>query len=188
MNGRPPTVVVTGFGPFLDVADNPSSRIAAAVHGRTPGGVRVVGIPHLPVSYARAVADTVEAVRREGAVAVVGFGVARGARAPRVEDLARNQLDPGLADVDGVCRAAVADDPAAPAHLPLSGPSSRLAEALGIEVNPAHDAGGYVCNAWMYGVATALGAGVAVCFVHVPAEGLDPERVITALGELWGAR
>lgn len=180
------TVLVTGFGPFLDVADNPSSAIAAAVDGHRVGGVRVVGLPHLPVSYERAVAETVAAADREGAVAVVGFGVARGAMAPRVEDIASNRLDPSLTDVDGVSRAAVVDAADAPGRLPLSGPAARLASALGIAVNPLHDAGGYVCNAWMYGVGLELGGRMDVCFVHVPAAGIDPGRVLDAVAAVWG--
>ena len=43
-------VLVTGFGAFLDVDDNPSGRVARAVDGAEIEGLRIVGVT-LPVRY-----------------------------------------------------------------------------------------------------------------------------------------
>jgi pyrrolidone-carboxylate peptidase len=48
-----PVALVTGFGPFLDVVDNPSGALARALDGSRIGPWRVVGM-ELPVSTARA--------------------------------------------------------------------------------------------------------------------------------------
>jgi pyrrolidone-carboxylate peptidase len=57
---------------------------------------------------------------------------------------------------------------------------TRLAEALGATCSD--DAGGYVCNAWLHRVASTLA--VPVGFVHVPAEGLPPDRLLHGLSAL----
>ena len=55
----PRRALVTGFGPFLDVSDNPSGRIARAVNGARVDGLALHGL-ELPVRFldgpARAVA------------------------------------------------------------------------------------------------------------------------------------
>ena len=71
------TVLITGFGPFPGVADNPSARLARALDGRVVGGVRFVG-EVLPVSYRRAPAQTLRLAAAHKADAILGTGVARG--------------------------------------------------------------------------------------------------------------
>ena len=46
------------------------------------------------------------------------------------------------------------------------------------------DAGPYVCNAWLYGVLgglAATGRPIPAAFLHVTAEGMDPDRLAAAL-------
>lgn len=169
-------VLVHGFGPFLDVLDNPSARLARAVHGWSGSGVRVTG-EAMPVSYARAPALSIARARALGVDAVVGIGVARARDAVNVERVGRNRLGSASADVDGVCQAQV--DPAGPDVHPATLDPVALARALGGVVSD--DAGRYVCNAWLYAVAGALGPEMPVAFVHVPPAGLEPARLVGAL-------
>lgn len=163
-------ILLTGFGPFLDVADNPAARVVRALDGRRLAGETVIGRV-LPVSYRRGPAETVAVARRLEPRLVLGLGVARSRGRVTVERVGRP--DVGAApDVDGerparlgagLVRATVDVD--------------RLAAALGAEVSD--DAGDYVCNAWLYRVASTLD--VPVGFVHVPVRGLDPDRLARAL-------
>ncbi len=182
------TVLVTGFGPFLEVTDNPSGVLARAVDGAVLPGlspavlpgfedtpVRVVG-RELPVSYARGPAEAVRAAWELGAVAVIGIGVAVSRARVSVERLGRRACG-GSPDVDGVVLDALAPSASPEVHGSTLD-VERLCAAL--DADPSDDAGGYVCNAWLYRVAGAL-PGVAVTFVHVPADGLAPERLLRAL-------
>jgi pyroglutamyl-peptidase len=195
--GGVPVLLVTGFGPFLEVTDNPSAALARGVDGavipslssallRTTGAprglrgaaggpVRVVG-QVLPVSFARAPDLVVQAARALDAVAVLGFGVAVTRPLPCVERVARVSCVP-RPDVDGVVLERLAPLGALEA-VPTTIDAAALADALGAELSD--DAGGYVCNAWLYRVAQAL-PDRGVGFVHVPVTGLDPARLLAAL-------
>jgi pyroglutamyl-peptidase len=165
------TVLVTGFGPFEGVADNPTAALARAVDGQTRGALRFVGRV-LPVSFAEAPATTLELARELGAAFVVGTGVAMGRSEVTVERWGRRPV-PGRPDVTGQ----LARPPDGPASLCSSLDPDALARALGGTVSL--DAGSYVCNAWLYEVVGGLG--VPVTFVHVPPVGLDADLLITAL-------
>lgn len=182
------TLLVTGFGPFLDVTDNPSGALARAVDGAVLPGlspavlpgfedtvVRVVG-RELPVSYARGPSEAVRLAWELGAIAVIGTGVAVSRPRVSVERFGRRLCGTG-ADVDGVVLASLA-----PAAAPDVVPSTWDVDALcaALDAEPSDDAGGYVCNAWLYRVSGAL-PGVPVTFVHLPADGLSPERLLRAL-------
>ena len=51
-----------------------------------------------------------------------------------------------------------------------------------LDAGVSSDAGGYVCNAWAWTVPQALDAPAA--FVHVPPEGMPPERLLAAIRAL----
>ena len=163
-------VLVTGFGPFRDVVDNPSGRLAEAVDGSRRAGLEVIGRV-LPVSFARGPAAAIALAREHGVDAVVGLGVAVRRSAVDIECQAHRRTD-GV-DMDGV---------EAPA---LSGPEcvgstwspQSWAEALSCTIS--EDAGSYVCNAWLYQVALALDC--PVVFIHIPPAGLSPERFLKGL-------
>ena len=164
------TVLITGFGPFPGVADNPSARLARALDGRVEGGVRFVG-EVLPVSYRRAPAQTLRLIDAHKACAVLGTGVDVRAAALRVES--QGSCHPvGRVDVEGQTLT------------PLQGPatvaapwSAPLAEALGVALST--DAGRYVCNAWLYQVARR--AAVPVSFLHLPPAGASPDAIASAV-------
>ena len=175
-------MLVIGFGPFLDVTDNPARRVALALDGwEGPRGLRVVGA-EMPVSYARAPAVTLGLAEATGAVAVVGVGVARGRTQVCVERRATRALVPSLTDVDGVALDAL--DLEGPAELWSDAPVEQVAASLGGLVS--EDAGGYVCNAWLYSVTLASAAARRpVLFLHLPDEGVAIERVQAALTAWW---
>lgn len=166
-------VLVLGFGPFGSVVDNPARRLALAVDGADLGGVRIVG-REMPVSYARSEALTLAAARETGARLVLGVGVATKRTAAELEAVARNVRLVADADVDGV---SLSDHGPGPEALgsPLAAP---LAACLGVALS--EDAGGYVCNGWLY---RALRAGLPAAFLHVPPDGFPPERLVAGLGQ-----
>lgn len=173
-------LLLTGFGPFLDVKENPSSTLAAALDGRVllVGGRRVqICSRILDVKYETVAAETLLAVRQLNAIGVLGMGVARSAAAPRVERTGKALCDGVTPDAAGQTRSLLGDVPTV-----QSNASASLADALGVEVSD--DAGAYVCNAWVYGVLTGLAAmprPVPAAFLHVTAEGMDPDRLAAAL-------
>ncbi|MDP2312326.1 MAG: hypothetical protein Q8P41_05430 [Pseudomonadota bacterium] len=180
MDAAPSTrVLVTGFGAFLDVSDNPSGRIARAVHGRIVAGVAITGL-ELPVSFRGGPARAIAAAEALAPIAIIGLGVDRRTTTIDVETRAFN-LGAGL-DVDDRTLAVL--EPGGPDEVHSNLDAVALAEALGGRVDD--DAGRYVCNAWLYLVGRALIPARQVVFVHVPDTGMDPERLVAAIGRLYG--
>lgn len=160
------TVAVLGFGPFLEVTENPASRLARAVDGRGP----IVG-SEMPVSYRRSLAMAAAC----GAERIVGIGVARGRSHAAVERVAARGWTE--ADVDGDFGE-------------IDGPEERRSElaegfatALGLPLSD--DAGRYVCNGWLY---RCLGMGLPVVFLHIPPEGFSAEELVEGIERWRGAR
>lgn len=189
MSATPRRVLVTGFGPFLEVMDNPAARLARAVDQAIvpdqDGDIEVIGRV-IPVSYARGPQTTLDLARQLRVDAVLGVGVARGRLTVCVERYGRRAASPDHADIDGERRVEL--DPDGPDLVAATAPVEALARALGALVSD--DAGGYVCNAWLYRVARAYEQGASplrplVAFVHVPDDGLAPERLLAALSVLW---
>jgi pyroglutamyl-peptidase len=172
-------VLVTGFGPFLSVLDNPAAQLARAVHD--PDGDPPIHGLVIPVSYERGPEEAVQAARRLGVRLVIGLGVATGREHVCVERVGRLGLDPSAPDVDEDHRDRVDGDEEAPQEVLASIPVEAFAEAMGAQVSD--DAGRYVCNAWLYHVARAL-PDLPVGFVHVPAAGMDLERLRAGIAAL----
>ena len=167
------TVLVTGFGPFPGVDDNPTSVLARAVSGATVAGHIVHGVV-LPVRYDEAPARTIALARELGAVLVVGTGVAVRRERVTVERVGRAAV--GRPDVAGWTPASLDGPPLVPSTLDVA----TLCAAL--DADPSDDAGSYVCNAWLHGVAQGLE--VPVGFVHVPPTGLPAARLLAGLEAL----
>jgi pyroglutamyl-peptidase len=174
------TILVAGFGPFGEVIDNPSARIASAVDGASAGGVRIIG-REMPVSYRRSPALCCAWVAEFGVAAVIGVGVAVSRTGVTVE---RTACRPGSGvepDVDGSTRVELAAG--SPAEIQSTMDVDKLALLLGAVVGD--DAGRYVCNAWLYQALQCID--VPVGFLHVPPAGLNPDRLRIAIGDMWGA-
>ena len=160
-----PTALVIGFGPFGSIVDNPAARLARASSGTT---ARWVVVGHtMPVSYRRSVEETARLVAVLRPALVLGVGVAVSRPQPCLEQWGRRWFDTERPDVDGVF-------PAWPTTGRVEARESRLpvqmmADAAGIQVSG--DCGRYVCNGWLYACLGAFPIGLAVGFLHVPADG-----------------
>ena len=130
----------------------------------------------IPVSYARGPSRTLALARALSPRLVLGLGVAVSRERMEVESVGRSLLDPEVPDVDGVSL----DGLGKPAEVASTLDVGRFAEAAAAGVS--HDAGTYVCNAWLYRVAGALS--VPVGFVHLPPEGVEIERLLAGIGAL----
>lgn len=162
-------ILLTGFGPFREVTDNPSGLLARSLDGARVHGMTVVG-RELEVSYDRAPMETLALVRQFEPVLVVGTGVAVTRSEVQVERIGRGGAPVGL-DNDGACPGSIGVDY-------RSVIAESLSEALGVGLSD--DAGRYVCNAWL--VRVGADARCPVAFVHIPSAGVDPVGFLEALG------
>ncbi|WP_152191009.1 pyroglutamyl-peptidase I family protein [Georgenia satyanarayanai] len=172
------TVLVTGFGPFSDHADNPSALAvdALAREWSAPDGVTLVA-EALPVSFARATARVRALVAEHRPAVVVGAGLAAGRDRISLERVALNLLDARIPDVDGAQPVDVPVVPGAPlargTTLPVKAALAALRDA-GLPAELSLSAGTYVCNAVMYAALEAVPEGVPAGFVHVPPADVVP--------------
>jgi pyroglutamyl-peptidase len=157
-------LLITGFGPFLEVADNPSARVATAVAALVPGAQAEV----LPASYQRSTQQLDELLADRQPSALLLLGLSRHVDVLRVEAIARNADRSTSPDVDAVVRGGrpvVAD---APRQLAATADLTAVEAALvaaDVPFTSSTDAGGYVCN-HLYFHALHRGAAPTV-FVHV---------------------
>jgi len=176
-----PVVLVVGFGAFPGVPTNPSSVLAQAVNGVVVHGRRVVG-REIPVSYSRGPDLTVTWAREMNAEVVVGIGVAVGRDVVTVEGTGRCDINPDRVDTDGIIPSTLGPGPQ---RILVNAPLSRVATAVGGVIG--HDAGCYVCNAWIYRVVQDLADTATVAFLHIPSKGLDDARLLSVLAALCGS-
>ena len=172
-------VLIAGFGPFDGVIDNPSAALAEALDGCIYDGVAIVG-REMPVSHRRSIEVCAMAKERTQPIAIIGIGVALSRSVVTVEGWASLPVDTGREDMDGHVTPVLtsAGSPRRQATID-SGLMAKLLEAeLG------DDAGDYVCNSWLYQAVDAFD--VPVGFIHIPPNGLDPAKLLRAVGRLWG--
>ena len=171
-------VLVTGFGAFEEVVDNPSGALAEALEGHRESGLEVCG-RLLPVSFGR-VGAALDAVlddlpRRPAAILCLGVQKQNWFR---LESRARVQLPPDERfDVDG---APIPNEPlAADRDRATVLDVERLREALeragAHDARVSDDAGGYVCEAtYHHALRRADERGVPALFLHVPPNAAVP--------------
>ncbi len=174
-------ILVTGFGPFPGVADNPSGRFARSVDGERVAGRPVIGRV-LPVEWGSAWPALVEAVEAHAPVALLMYGVAVNRQQVEVERIARNRAGP-RADAAGALPASPQIVVDGPETLPTTLPWSDL---IGPHVGTSDDAGDYLCNYVMFMSVHALCNRVPYCgFIHLPDRETPGARaVLTRLGRL----
>ena len=163
------TLLLTGFGPFGDVATNPAWLTAEALDGERIGDLRVVAA-RLDVTYADAPEQLRAAIRRHDPDVVLSLGVAPNP-ALRLERRARNRDVSFQPDNAGVVHADTVIREGGPEELPTRLPVDRLRETLetaGYEVVISDDAGGYLCNHVFYRVLDEVDVSRIAGFVHVP--------------------
>ncbi len=159
-----PFLLVTGFGAFETVVDNPSGSLAETLDLRPD----VVGT-RLPVTYGGVGAelDRVLAGLAHPPAAILAMGVHRGAGF-RLEAQAGAESPSARPDTEGK------PSPAGPRALQGSGVDLqgcvRACESqTNRQVFVSQSAGGYVCD-FVYGLALerARGLGIEALFLHVP--------------------
>jgi pyroglutamyl-peptidase len=166
-------IVVTGFGPFLDVDDNPSGQLARGCHGLRVQGETLVGRV-IDASYVGGIQETIRIAQGLSPRLVLGTGLSRRASASRLERFAYSDYSTTLLDVDDQ----VGRPPAGPERVESTVNLERLAASLEVELST--EPGRYVCNAWLYEVSRAL-KGVPVGFLHIPSEGFEVGRLLKGL-------
>jgi pyroglutamyl-peptidase len=167
-------ILLTGFEPWADHAQNPAQWLAQRLDGWRHRDARVASLV-LPVAHRAAPAAVVAALRDLRPAAVLHLGLAAGRPAITVERWAHNLADYVVPDNAG----------AQPRGEPLrEAGAARLACSLGVEQAVAalaaagapaaasDTAGTYVCNAVLYATldwAAAERYTGGVGFIHVPA-------------------
>jgi pyrrolidone-carboxylate peptidase len=179
--------LVTGFGAFESVAENPSEAVARALERRPPPGLEVVAAV-LPVSFERAplaLDEALGALRPRRPALLLSLGVqSRGAAARfRLERLAA-RLKGGRADVDGRTADGLALGEERRAALDLERLARELAAGGVDELELSADAGGYVCEGlFHHALGRGLELGLPALFLHLPrAEQVALARQIEVVG------
>lgn len=157
------SLLVTGFGPFLDVVDNPSARIASRLDGTRIHGLEVHARV-LPVSFDRAAAELKAAVAELRPSVLLLLGVHRG-DTWRLETRATPVITSEHPDADACLGTGRALGPSERrTALDVGGLAAELGGA-GHEVAVSDDCGGYVCNSTYF---AALDLRHDALFLHVP--------------------
>lgn len=176
--------LVTAFGAFADVAENPSETLLAGLLERAEPGDLVGAV--LPVEYA-AGRRIEELIQEHEPRLVLALGVARRAVTARLERLARNLDDCETPDNQGVIRCG---------QTILAGSADRLESTLGLlelkrrldeaglAAEYSDDAGGFLCNHVFFRARAATNAPCG--FLHLPNAPLDSRWADTLSG--WLAR
>lgn len=178
------TILLTGFGAFPGVHDNPTAALVAQlVRRRRPLGPDVRRIAHVfETCYGAVDAELPALIEQYRPDAIAMFGLAARTRHLRIETQARNRLLTSFPDAGGHRPLRSVITPDASAHLPGRAPMPKLVasvRALGLPAALSRNAGRYVCNYayWQALVAAEkLGGPRVVVFVHVPTPRGEPQR------------
>ncbi len=168
------SVLLTGFAPWAEHAQNPSGEVARALGGHV-----------LPVDYRKADAALGRLLKsRPSAVVLLGLGVSR--TSIDIELVARNLDDDGQERRN---RPIEADGPERRTSTLPVGPLLDLLRREGLPAKPSQDAGRFLCNHVFY---VAAGRVEGPCgFIHLPPAAVipipDQIRGIQAVLRLLGA-
>lgn len=155
-------VLVTGFGPFPGIADNPSAAVAAALGRRRRRGPAIVAAV-LSTEW-RGLAALDDLLRTAAPDAVLHIGVAPRASRPRLELRAYNRAA-ALPDAVGARPPGRLVDAAGPAIRRVAAMPAGLARrGLARSLDP----GAYLCNATLYRSLALSPARRPVAFLHIP--------------------
>lgn len=169
-------ILVTGFGSFPGVADNPTAALARALDGSRIDGV-LVRTAVLEVEFAGLSERLKELESMHQPHLILGMGVSRVAERPTLELRGVNWVGEHV-DAAGALPVSLGKGPA---ELFATLPHRAFLGALdGVS---STNAGRYVCNAWLY---TALRDLVTpALFLHVPKTGLSLSLLRQALQAWW---
>lgn len=168
-----PRVLITGFGPFPGVSDNPSAWLAETLAAREAESDCRLQAEILPTEWDRVAALTPELYETVQPRIIVHFGLCRSAQGFRIERSAHNRVF-ARADMSGALPRARTIHPQGPDRLDTDFPITPLAthlKAHGIAAAPSHSAGRYLCNFLYYRALTWAAqqeTPTTALFVHVP--------------------
>ena len=176
----PIQILLTGFGPFGSVADNPTERLVRHFTAETVPGLAITTCA-LPTSFTRAketFRNALEAGGQDGQLFEIALmlGVAAGSANWRVETQGLNWDAPAIPDVDGFLPTGGEIVTDGPAHLPVTLPPLAIQvaiEAAGLPVTLSDSAGQYLCNHLLYSALHLTRtdfSSVRAGFLHVPAD------------------
>ena len=176
----PRRFLITGFGAFGEISNNPSGRILSELHQRLQSDFPRLRIEAAWLPVRPGILDSLPL---EGFASIFLLGVDAKAQAIRLETTARNQFK-GRPMGDPI-----PIDPALPASAerqvpPLPKRFSREGLSHGLAFGPGSPgtAGDYVCNDSLF---RALGRNRASYFIHLPNRPpADDERLIEVVSEL----
>ncbi|GAB5560551.1 MAG: pyroglutamyl-peptidase I [Synoicihabitans sp.] len=165
-------VLITGFGPFGNVTQNPAAAIAESLHGRRLRGRTLVG-RILPVEFTHGPRELRRLIRETEPELVVCLGVAASRQHITPERVAINLVDAPIPDNAGAqpvdCRISANGAGAYFSTLPIKSIVEELSER-GAPVKLSSSAGEFVCNHIFYHLMKALRRtkGIRGGFIHVP--------------------
>jgi pyroglutamyl-peptidase len=168
-------ILLTGFGPFPGIADNPSARLVETLAGARSFAPRDCELHTqvLPTEWGAVGTLVPQLLNSLQPHVTIHFGVSPQARSLRIERSAHNSILPRL-DAAGVLPARRRIHLDGPARLDSTVAVPRLAATLrenGVPANSSAHAGSYLCNFLYYhSLAWAVSRDEAapVLFVHVP--------------------
>lgn len=191
-----PTLLISGFGAFEKIAENPSGRLARSLASDPPAGVSLHAV-EMEVSFRGVGVDLENGLAELAPLrprALICLGVQKEATF-RLERKARARLTGERPDNLGCCAIdlALPEAPDLETAFDLEELAGVLRAAGAASTEISEDAGGYVCER-TYRCALELGQqlGVPALFLHVPPLGLVPFEqqlaVVRALLSALGAR
>ena len=172
-----PVALLTGFGPFLDVEENPSGLLAEAIGRDAPPGLDIKAAV-LPVAYKGVGAklrELLDEEERQPAL-ILGMGVHAGSSF-RLESRASAVLSSSKLDNDGVLGSAVSPLSAGEraTRVDMEMAAELLTGVARTEVEISTDAGGYVCECTYHAILSeALRIDSRGLFLHVPSLDVIP--------------
>lgn len=168
-----PRVLVTGFGPFPGVAENPSAWLVETLAERPPSAELEFHARVLPTEW-EATALMPRLYETLQPRVMIHFGLSQRAKAFRIEGSARNRAAL-RADAKGAMPSDPVIRPEGPDRLDTKLPAAALAAHLrrrGLAAVTSRSAGGYVCNFLYYHSLDWARRQTDPClalFVHIPA-------------------
>jgi len=163
-------LLITGFGPFLDVRENPSQMLVEHLQ-RDPGMLPYdARFALLEVDYSRAETQLAELLETPPALLLL-TGYSHRAQGITLESRASYDFNPARPDNAGNVRQSLLREPIDNHDLDFAGLKDVLGDA-GIAACQSQDAGGYLCN-YTYRLALEACAertsDMQALFVHLPA-------------------
>jgi len=168
-------ILLTGFGPFPGIVDNPSARLVETLAGARNFAPHYceLSVEVLPTEWGAVATLVPRLLKSLKPHVTIHFGVSRQARSLRIERSAHNRIVPRI-DAAGVLPSRRTIHVDGPARLDSTVPIPRLSAKLresGVPANSSAHAGSYLCNFLYYhSLSWALSRGPAanVLFVHIP--------------------